>query len=101
MPVVYIIKAAIKFINQWIFIKVTCIVFKWMAWPSVFSLMSGILYFQQVRNLVDHAAILGRIFYNDRVIDAAQAQTMHTRDVLLEPAKFALYERHFYLLSHD
>ena len=63
--------------------------------------MSGILYFQQVRNLVDHAAILGRVFHYDRMIDTTQTKPVHTSDVLLEPAKFALYERHFYLLSHD
>jgi hypothetical protein len=60
-----------------------------------FNRMSDFLYRQQMRNSIDHAAILWCVSDLHRLVQLSEAETGHTGTVLLQAAVLALDERYF------
>jgi hypothetical protein len=65
--------------------------------------MSGFLYRQQIRNSIDHAAILRGISYLHGLMNFPEPKAVHACAVVLQTTVLALDERYFQLfrVRHD
>jgi len=65
--------------------------------------MSGFLYRYQVRDAIDHAAILRRIYHSHSLMDFPQTESGNAGAVTLKSTELALDQRdlYFFCLSHD